>query len=139
MAEDNPPPRHALLEIARHYEQAGKPLEAAAKLVDVADSTFAEGADRETGIHAARALALLREVPPEQLTGDARTNDRRLLVRAILLLLLGGEPSWTAASTAGAGERLVELAEEGERVARDLGDEKLRANALYAKAFVLTA
>lgn len=139
IAEDSPPPRHALLEIAWHYEQARKPLEAAAKLVDVADSTFAEGADRETGIHAARALALLREVPAEQLTGDARTNERRLLVRAILLLLLGGEPSWTAASTSGAGERLVELAEEGERVARDLGDEKLRANALYAKAFVLTA
>ena len=138
VADYNPPPRPALLEIAWHYEQAGKPLEAAAKLVEVADSTFAEGADRETGIHAARALALIRKVAPQQLTGDAQTNARRLLARAILLLLIGGQSSWTAYSASAEAERLVELAEEGERTARDLGDEKLRANALYAKAFVHT-
>ena len=136
VADYDPPPRPALLEIAWHYEQAGKPLEAAAKLVEVADSTFAEGADRETGIHAARALALIQKVVPQQSAGDAQTNARRLLVRAILLLLIGGELSWTAYSASAEAERLVELAEEGERTAKDLGDEKLRANALYASAFV---
>jgi tetratricopeptide (TPR) repeat protein/energy-coupling factor transporter ATP-binding protein EcfA2 len=139
VAEDHPPPRHAVLEIAWHFEQGGKPLEAAARLVEVADSTFAEGADRETGVHAARALELIRQAAPAQLTGDALTNAQRLLVRSILLLLLGGEASWIAASASGERERLVELAEEGERAAGELGDAKLQANALYAKAFVLTA
>ncbi len=138
IADHRPPPRHALLEIASHYEQAGKPLEAAAKLVEVAESTFAEGADRETGIHATRALALLRKVAPQQLTADADTNARRLLARAILLLLIPGELSWTAYAASAEGERLIELAEEGERVATELGDEKLRANALYAKAYAQT-
>jgi tetratricopeptide (TPR) repeat protein len=133
------PPRHALLEIAWHYEQAGRPLEAAAKLVEVADSTFAEGADRETGVHAARALALLRQAAPQQPSGDAQTNPQHLLVRAILLLLLGGEPSWISYSASDERERLVELAEDGHRAACNLGDAKLEANALYAKAFVLTA
>jgi len=133
------PPRHVLLEIASHYEQAGKPLDAAAKLVEVADSTFAEGADRETGVHAARALALVREAPPDQLTGDAIGTARRLLVRSILLLLLGGEASWIAEFASGGREQLVELAEQGCRAAAALGDAKLQANALYAKAFVLTA
>ena len=132
------PPRHALLEIAWHYEQAGRPLEAAAKLVEIADSTFAEGADRETGVHAARALALIRQAAG-QLAPDEQTNAERLLVRAILLLLLGGEPSWISYAPPGERERLVELAEEGYRAAHDLDDAKLEANALYAKGFVLTA
>jgi tetratricopeptide (TPR) repeat protein len=138
IADEHPPPRHALLEIAAHYEQAGNPLQAAAKLIEVADSTFAERADRETGIHATRALALLRKVQPKQPTDDAGTTARRLVARAILLLLIGGEVSWTAYATSAEGERLIELAEEGERVATELGDEKLRVNALYAKAYVQT-
>jgi tetratricopeptide (TPR) repeat protein len=138
VAGDHPPPRHALLEIASHYEQAGNLLEAAAKLIDVADSTFAEGADQETAVHAERALALIRQAAVEP-TGEAQTNAQRLLARAILLLLLGGEPSWITDSGTGEGKRLVELAEDGVRAAGDLGDPKLKANALYAKAFVLTA
>src|SRR5439155_21392222 len=32
--DDDPPPRQALLEIAHHYEAAGKPIEAARRLVE---------------------------------------------------------------------------------------------------------
>lgn len=139
VAEDRPPPRHALLEIARHYEQAGMPLRAAAKLVEVADSTFAEGADRETGVHAQRALALIESAAPERLADAERADAKRLLARAILLLLLGGQSSWIADSASREKERLVELAGEAECAADDLGDAKLKANARYAKALVLTA
>ena len=133
---DDPPPRHALLEIARHYGQAGAPVEAAARLVEVAESTFAEGADRETAEHAERAVALLREV-------DAKAKEspeaQRLLAQAILLLLLGGEAGWGAERGEGLEERLLGLAEEAERAAEAAADPRLRANARYGTARVLTA
>ncbi len=138
VAGDDPPPRHALLEIARHYEEALEPLNAAARLVEVAESTFAEGADRETAAHAERAVALLRGVPLNRLDGEARTDAQRLLARAILLRLLGGEPSWRADPSHG-DEKLLVLAEEAERAAEAASDPKLKANARYATARVLTA
>jgi hypothetical protein len=42
IADDDPPPRTALLEIARHHEAAGQPVEAARRLVAVAEPCFAE-------------------------------------------------------------------------------------------------
>ncbi len=137
IAEDDPPPRHALLEIARHYEEAHDPLLAGAKLVEVAESTFAEGADRETVANAERALPLLREATGAKLQAEAETEAQRLLARAILLVLLGGEPSWRAESTG--GEELIALAAEAERAAEAAGDAKLRANARHASADVLMA
>jgi tetratricopeptide (TPR) repeat protein len=135
IAHDDPPPRHALLEIARHYEEARMPLKAAARLVRVAESTFAEGADRETAAHAAHAVELLHGAPKEELTPP---ESQKLLARAIILLLLGGEPSWRADTDAD-GARFVELAEEAQRAADAAGDPKLGANARYAAALVATA
>ena len=137
VAEDQPPPRHALLEIARHYESAQEPLTAAARLVEVAESTFAEGADRETAVHAEHAIALLREAKLDALDEQRRADAHGLLARAILLLLLGGEPSWRTDSSTGSGERVLALADEAERAAEASSDPKLRANARYAKAYVL--
>jgi predicted ATPase len=139
VAEDHPPPRHALLEIARHYESAQEPLTAAARLVEVAESTFAEGADRETAVHAEHAIALLRVAKLDALDEERRADAYTLLARAILLLLLGGEPSWRTDSSTGSGERVLALADEAERAAEASRDPKLRANARYAKAYVLTA
>jgi hypothetical protein len=138
IAGDRPPARHALLEIARHYEEAGEPVPAATRLVDVAESTFAEGADAETAAHAERAVALLRAEPLDRLESDARTDAQRLLARAIVLLLLGGEPSWRPEAASG-GERLLSLAAEAERAAEAVGDPKLRANTRFATARVATA
>jgi tetratricopeptide (TPR) repeat protein len=135
IAEDNPPPRHALLEIARHWEEGGEPLKAGARLVEVAESTFAEGADRETAVHAERAVTLIKE-------GVAKSDDaesQALLARAILLALAGGEPSWHADPSTGGGERLMALAKDGEEAAVKSGDAKLKANARYATGTVLIA
>ena len=133
---DDPPPRHALLEIARHYEQAGTPVAAATRLVEVAESTFAEGADSETAEHADRAVDLLREAGAAALEAP---EGQRLLAQAILLLLLGGEAVWSAEPGEGTEERIVALAEEAERAAEAAGDPRLRANARYAKARAFTA
>jgi tetratricopeptide (TPR) repeat protein len=133
IANDDPPPRHALLEIARHYEEASEPLNAAARLVAVAESTFAEGADRETATHAGRALELLRGEGAR----DGSVEGERLFAKAALLLLLGGEPSWRADT--GGSERLLTLADEAERAAAKCGDPRLRANARYATALVSVA
>ena len=123
-----PRPRHALLEIARHYELAGERAKAAELLVEVAESTFAEGADRETAHHAGKALELLGEAGVR----DGSVERERLFARAALLLLLGGEPSWRADT--GGGERLFALAEDAVRAAEACGDAQLRANARFAAA-----
>ena len=138
IADDRPPPRDALLQIARHLEAAGDPLAAAARLVEVADSTFAEGADRETAITAERAVALVRAALADGVDADARPHAQRLLARAIVLMLIGGEPSWRAAPAEGAGERLLALAAEATQAADASGDLALRANARYAGALVRT-
>ena len=137
---DDPPPRVALLEIARHHEAAGNAAEAAKRLVEVAESCFAEGADREAAAHADRAVAALRE-PLAKLKGEERTDAQRLLVRALLLVLLGGEPTWNVhgAEAADAGVGVQALAQEAEEIADAAGDPKLRANACYARAVVQIA
>jgi tetratricopeptide (TPR) repeat protein/type II secretory pathway predicted ATPase ExeA len=139
IAEDNPPPRHALLEIARHYEEGDEPLKAGARLVEVAESTFAEGADRETAVHAERAVDLIRHHLSKQLEGHAEADAQTLLARAILLALAGGEPSWRVDPSSGGGERLLALAKDGEEAAERSGNPKLKANARYATATVLVA
>jgi hypothetical protein len=137
IAEDDPPPRHALLEIARHYEAAREPLEAARQLVAVAESTFAEGAYRETSVHAARAVDLLHEAlqKPRAQTPDTQ----RLLARALLYLILGGETGWRAGASSSNGANIIALAEEAVRAADATGDATLRANARYATGRVSTA
>jgi predicted ATPase len=135
---DDPPPRHALLEIARHYDAAGQPVEAARRLVGVAEACFAEGADREAAAHAGRAAGALRE-QVEKLAGETKADAQRLLVRALLLVLLGGEPAWNADGSGSGGDGVRALALEAEEVAEATGDPKLRANACYAKAMVQTA
>ena len=139
IADDHPPPRHALLEIAQHYEDAGDLPKAARRLVEIAESTFAEGADRETAANAQRAVAWLRTALAGDLDGDARQEAQRLLARAVVLLILGGEASWRASPAEDGGERLVALAEEGKRAADAAGDPVLRANAHYASAPILIA
>jgi tetratricopeptide (TPR) repeat protein/energy-coupling factor transporter ATP-binding protein EcfA2 len=139
IAEDKPPPRHALLEIAQHYEDAGDLPAAARRLVEVAESTFAEGADRETAANAERAVAWLRTALAGSLEPDARREAQQLFARAIVLLLLGGEASWRASPTAGGGDGLVALAEEGKQAADAAGDPVLRANTRYASGRILTA
>jgi tetratricopeptide (TPR) repeat protein len=136
--EDDPPPRQAMLEIAHHYKEAGRPVEAAKRLVAVAESTFAEGADRETAAVAEDAVELLREAlrkSPQSEAADAE----RLLARAILLQLLGREPSWHPEGGADARGQLLELAGEAEAAADACADARLKANARFAKALVLTA
>jgi len=136
IAADRPPPRLALLEIARHYEDAGDLPAAAWRLVEVAESTFAEGADRETALAAERAAGLLRTALAGSPSDEERQESERLLARAIVLLLLGGEPSWRAGQ--GGEERLLALVEEAQRAADATGDPVLRANARYAAAPILT-
>jgi tetratricopeptide (TPR) repeat protein/Cdc6-like AAA superfamily ATPase len=136
IADDDPPPRHALLEIARHYENAGDLAAAARRLVDVADSTFAEGADRETAAIAERAVALVRTLLARDIADEARLEVHRLLARAIVLLVLAGEGQ--LAEPFGDGrDRLIELVEEGKQAADFVGDAALRANTRYASAVAL--
>ncbi|HXV33621.1 MAG TPA: AAA family ATPase [Gaiellaceae bacterium] len=135
---DDPPPRVALLEIARHYEAAGSHVQAATRFVEVAESCFAEGADREAAAHAERAVAALRE-PLATLKGEEQADARRLLVRALLLVLLGGEPTWNVHGADAAAAGVQELAREAEEIAEATGDPKLRANACYARALVQIA
>jgi len=138
IADDRPPPRHALLEIAHHYERAGDAPAAARRLVDVAESTFAEGADRETADFADRAVALLRTALAGSLSDQARPEAQRLLARAIVLLVLGRQPSLQADQSTDGGRHLLELADEAQRAADAVGDLAARANARYAAALVLT-
>ena len=137
IADDRPPPRLALLEIARHYEDAGDLPAAARRLVEVAESTFAEGADRETALAAERAAGLLRTALAGSPSDEERQESERLLSRAIVLLVLGGEPSWRAGTAEGSEERLLALVDEAKRAADANGDPALRANARYAAAIVL--
>lgn len=139
VANDHPPARQALLEIARNYEEAREPRKAATRLLEVADSTFAEGAYRETATHAERALAILREVSPDQLDPDSRREIQRLLVQAILLLLLSGRSNLPKDPSHDPGERELLLAEEAESLAESVDDPKLKANVRYAKGSVLVA
>ncbi len=136
IAGDDPPPRHALLEIARHYELAGTGVAAGTVLVEVARSTYAEGADTETASNAERAATLLRAALPK-VPEPERAKANGVLAQAIVLLLLGGEPSWRAEDESG-GDDLVALAAEGVAAADAAGDPTLRANARYAQALVLT-
>jgi tetratricopeptide (TPR) repeat protein len=139
IAHDTPPPRHALLEIARHYEEAGDSLEAARRFLDVAESTFAEGADRETARNAGRAAALLRAALSGSVSNSDRVQIQELLARAIVLVILGGEPSWHSEPLQADGERLLRLAKDAEGAADAVGDIGLRANTRYATAVVLIA
>jgi tetratricopeptide (TPR) repeat protein len=136
IAEDDPPPRHALLEIARHYEAAEEPRKAAERYVQVAKSTYADGAYRETARLATRAVDLLRDVPPNGLDGP---DGQALLAWALLLVLLGGETSWRAAAATSKGDDVIALAEQATEAADRSGDATLRANARYARGVVLTA
>jgi tetratricopeptide (TPR) repeat protein len=136
IADDDPPPRHALLEIAHHYEAADEAKKAAERYVQVAKSTFAEGAYRETAVHAQRAADLLRAVPPK---GLASPDGQALLAWALLLVILGGETSWRAAAASSSGEEVIALAHEATEAAGKSGDATLQANTLYATGVVLTA
>lgn len=136
IADDDPQPRHALLEIARHYENAGDLAAAAGRLVDVADSTFAEGADRETAAHAERAIVLVRALLDGDMADATRLKVQRLLARAIVLVVLAGEGRFAEPFGDG-GDRLIELVEEGKQAADFVGDAALRANTRYASAVVL--
>ena len=102
-----PRPRQALLEIARH---------------------FAQGADRETALHARAALDLLAVDGVR----DGNPEIERLFARAALLLLLGGEASWRAATVT--SDRLFALAGDAERAAEACGDPYLRASVAFASA-----
>ena len=128
VADVKPRPRQALLEIARHYEEAREPVRAATLLVEVAESTFAQGADRETALHARSALDLLGA----EGVRDGNPETERLFARAALLLLLGGEASWRAATVS--SERLFALADDAEKAAEACGDAQLRAGAMLASA-----
>jgi tetratricopeptide (TPR) repeat protein len=131
IAGDDPPPRHALMEIARHYEQAGDPLAAGRRLVQVAESTFAEGADRETATTAEKAVRLLCK------SDDAEAQ--RLLARAVVLALLGGEPVWRARPEDIDGAVILDLAQRGITAADATGDPALRANTRFAAGLVRIA
>ena len=136
IADDDPPPRHALLEIARHYEAAEEPRKAAERYVQVAKSTYAEGAYRETARLATRAVDLLRTVPAKELEA---TDGQELVAWALLLVLLGGETSWRGAAATSTGDDVIALAEQATEAADKSGDASLRANARYARGVVLTA
>ena len=128
IAGDDPPPRHALMEIARHYEQAGDPLAAGRRLVQVAESTFAEGADRETATTAEKAVRLLCK--------SSEPEAQRLLARAVVLALLGGEPVWRARPEEIDGTVILDLAQRGITAADAAGDPALRANTRFAAGLV---
>jgi tetratricopeptide (TPR) repeat protein/type II secretory pathway predicted ATPase ExeA len=128
IAGDDPPPRHALLDIARHYEQAGDPLAAGRRLVQVAESTFAEGADRETATTAEQAVRLLcKSTEPEA---------QRLIARAVVLALLGGEPVWRSRPEAVDSNMILDLAQRGITAADATGDPGLRAITRFAAGLV---
>jgi hypothetical protein len=137
IAADRSPPRHVLLEIERHYEEAEEPVAAGRLLVEIADSTLREGADRETVANAERAVELLRmSLSDETVEDDDWVGTQDLLSRAIVLVLLGGDAGWRASDEEYSLGRLVALADEAETLASSDG---LRANACFAKARVLTA
>ncbi|HET8758038.1 MAG TPA: AAA family ATPase [Solirubrobacteraceae bacterium] len=131
IAGDDPPPRHALMEIARHYEQAGDPVAAGRRLVQVAESTFAEGADRETATTAEQAVRLLCK------SSDAEAQ--QLLARAVVLALLGGEPVWRAQPQDIDAQVILDLAQRGIAAADATGDPALRANTRFAAGQVRIA
>jgi tetratricopeptide (TPR) repeat protein len=128
IADDDPPPRHALLDIAGHYEQAGDPLAAGRRLVQVAESTFAEGADRETATTAERSVRLL--------CNSSDPEAQQLLARAVVLALLGGEPVWRARPEDIDGAVILDLAQRGITAADATGDPGLRANTRFAAGLV---
>jgi tetratricopeptide (TPR) repeat protein len=128
VSDVQPRPRQALLEIARHYVEAREPVRAATLFVEVAESTFAQGADRETALHARSALDLLGA----EGVRDGSPEIERLFARAALLLLLGGEASWRAATVT--SERLFALAHDAGKAAEACGDGRLRAGAVLAAA-----
>ena len=98
IADDRPPPRLALLEIARHYEDAGD-LPAAARRSSRSRSRRSPRAPTARphsprSVRQACCAALARSTSDEE-----RQESERLLARAIVLLVLGGEPSWRAGTT----------------------------------------
>jgi tetratricopeptide (TPR) repeat protein len=137
VAADRSPPRHVLLEIARHYEAAEEPVAAARLLVEIANSTLREGADRETVANAERAVGFLRMFFSDgTVEDDDLVSAQDLLSRAIVLVLLGGDAGWRASNEDYSLGHLVALADEAETLTSSDG---LRANACFAKARVLTA
>src|SRR6185503_5056712 len=122
--------------IARHYEDGGDRLAAGTRLVDVAASLLDEGADKETAATAERAADLLRKGLEDELEDEQRGQAQTALARALILFLLGGEPSWQANPEVYGRDRLIAFADEAEKLAADDG---LRANVCFAKARVLTA
>jgi tetratricopeptide (TPR) repeat protein len=139
IARDMPPPRHALLEIAGQYEAAGDYALAAARYVDVAESTFAEGADRETAATARHAVDLLHRAREGESASDEQLETYGLLARAATLALVGGEASWYVEPPEDAGESILRLAEEAIESAEAVGDVALRASAHYAAGLAFLA
>jgi tetratricopeptide (TPR) repeat protein len=121
------PPARVRLEIADHFAAAGDHVEAARRLTEIADASYAEGAVAAAEQHAERALELLR--PAEAPVDDA------LLARTIALLLLATERHWSVDQRV-AGASLKDLADEAGAAAERTGDPDLRAEVLYAKALV---
>jgi hypothetical protein len=138
LGDEETPPRHALLEIARHRELALELLPAARLLVDVGASAYEEGADREAAALAAHALELLDRGGIEKLAGDGRRDATTLLARALLLVLLAGEVAWRGDWAAGVASP-AELAERAEAAAAESGDPRLQANARFASGRVRLA
>src|SRR5262249_27923150 len=117
-------------------EAADEPRKAAERYVEVAKSTFADGAYRETAVHAQRAADLLQAVPPNEL---ASPDGQTLLAWALLLVILGGETSWRAAAAHSSGDEVIALANDATEAAAKSGDATLQAKTLYATGLVFTA
>jgi tetratricopeptide (TPR) repeat protein len=128
---DAVPPRLALLEIAAHYEKAGRPVEAARRLLQAAGSTLEEGATRDAQRHSEKALSLLRTLKDGE-------PDAELLARTIVLYLVASQPRWESEGGR-SGAELLALADEAYRAAEEIGDLALQAEARYAKGNLLVA
>lgn len=126
---DANPPRQALLQIATHYEEARRPLPAARRLFEAAESTYEEGARLDTVRHCERGLALLRSVGDEE-------RDTGLLAHTIVLYLVASQSRWSGDEERG-GAEFLELADEASRAAEATGDLALQAQAHYARGNVL--
>lgn len=125
------PPRSALLEIAAHYSQANEPLAATRLLLQAAESTYREGAFRETAALTAQALELLGAASDGQ-------RDDRLFAEAVALHLVASEDRWRLGEQEEAGRRLG-LAVEAEEAAMRVGDPRVQSSVRYAKGLLLCA
>ena len=124
------PAQKWLLEIARHYREAGQPLPAAESYYRTAHASFCDGAFEEAAKLCEQGLALART-----LQEGVEAHDR-LRAELVDLLLASSEIRWRKGVDLG-GLPVDDLAREGEAAAARTGDGGLQARLRFVRGKLL--